>query len=775
MPAVTSLPRPGLTGAEAAARFARYGPNEIREEGRHPVRMLLARFWSPVAWMLEASVALEALLGHAAQALIISALLVVNAAIGFFEENGTQRALAALRQRLVIRVRVLRDGEWRDLQARELVPGDVIRIRVGDVTPADCRIQDGSLLEDRSVLTGESVPVEVGGGGIAYAGTTIQRGEATAEVTQTGTATFFGKSAELVRTAAPVAHVESVVGKIAKALVALDALVIGAVLVKASITGLQVREILPFTLLLMVASIPVALPATFTLASALGSQQLAARGVLVARLAAVEEAAALDVLCCDKTGTLTENRLTVTAVRTYPPEGREAALALAAMASDAATRDPIDLAIVSAAGNVSPAEWSRLAFVPFDPSTKRSEAIVLHEGGELRVVKGAPPVVASLAEPPAGFAADVEALAASGSRVLALAAGPAGRLQVVSLIGLSDPPRTTSRQVVERLHSLGVRTVLVTGDGLPTARAVAEQVGIRGEAMTSAELRRRDGEIGGAQIIAEVFPEDKSRIVRALQREGHVVGMTGDGVNDAPALRQAEVGVAVSHAADVARAAAGVVLTEEGLKGVVDTVDVGRRINQRILSYAQNKIVKTIQAILFLGGSFVAAGLLAVSPLQIVLLLLLNDFVTMSLATDRVATIPDAPQRWNLRALVGHALLVAIAWVLFSAAAVVLGSRVLHLDPPRLQTLAFVVLVFTGQATVYLVREHGHFWQAMPSPLLAASSAFALVATAVLATSGWCMPSLSPGLVGAVALAAAGQLLGLDLLKVAVRAGASAA
>ncbi len=512
-----------------------------------------------------------------------------------------------------------------------------------------------------------------------------------------------------------------------------------------------------------------ALPATFTLASALGSQQLAARGVLVARLAAIEEAAALGVLCCDKTGTLTENRLTVAAVYAYAPEGREAVLALAAMASDAGTRDPIDLAIVSAAAKVSPAGLSRLGFVPFDPSTKRSEAAVLRGGSEIRVVKGTPPVVASLGDSPPGFAADVEALAATGSRVLAVAAGPAGRLRVVGLIGLSDPPRSTSREVVERLHSLGVRTVLVTGDGQPTARALAEQVAIRGEAITSAELRRRDYEIGGAEIIAEVFPEDKSRIVRALQREGHVVGMTGDGVNDAPALRQAEVGVAVSHAADVARAAAGVVLTEEGLKGVVDTIDVGRRINQRILSYAQNKVVKTIQAILFLGGSFVFAGLLAVSPLQIVLLLLLNDFVTMSLATDRVATIPDTPQRWNVRVLVGQALLAAIAWVLFSAAVVAIGSWTLHLDPLRLQTLAFVVLVFTGQATVYLVREHGHFWQAMPSPLLAASSAFALLATAVLATSGWFMAPVSPALVGAVALAAAVQLLALDLLKVAIR------
>jgi len=360
-----------------------------------------------------------------------------------------------------------------------------------------------------------------------------------------------------------------------------------------------------------------------------------------------------------------------------------------------------------------------------------------------------------MASVPDGFLQDVDALGSSGARVLAVAAGPRGRLEVVGLVSLADPPRGTSRGVIERLGALGIRTVLVTGDSVPTARAVAEQVGIRGDTLTAPALRARHYALEGTGVIAEVFPEDKAGVVRALQREGRVVGMTGDGVNDAPALRQAEVGFAVSPATDVARAAAGLVLTEEGLPGIITTVEVGRTIYQRMLTYALNKIVKTFQAILFLGGGFVVAGMLVVSPRQLVLLLFLNDFVTMSLATDRISFLPTTPQRWNLRVMAVHALEVALIWVGFSAAVLLVGRELLDLELPRLQTLSFVVLAFTGQATVYLVRERRHFWDCAPSWPLALSSAFAVTATAVLATQGWFMAPLSVGEVGAVALAVA--------------------
>jgi H+-transporting ATPase len=759
----------GLTADEVRSRRAQYGPNEIREKRRQPIRVFLSKFWSPVAWMLEASVALELFLHHHTQAAIISCLLIANAAIGFFEEGSAQRALAALRHRLVIRVRALRDGQWKTLPAGELVPGDIIHIRVGDVTPADCRIHEGSLLEDRSVLTGESVPVEVGAGGLTYTGTTVKRGEATAEVLHTGANTFFGKSAEMVRTAAPLAHLEILVVRIAKSLIALDVIVVAAVVVKAAATGLAVAEILPFTLLLLVASVPVALPVTFTLASALGSQQLAARGVLVARLSAIEEAAAMDVICCDKTGTLTENRLSVSAVHPYSPESQEAVLELASHACDPATRDPIDLAVLAAAEKIGrPSHARRSAFVPFDPTTRRSEAVIIREGEEIHILKGAPPILATVAQAPPGLSQDVDDLAASGARVLAVAAGTRDHLRVVGLVGLTDPPRSSSREVIERLRSLGIRAVLVTGDSLPTARAVAGQVAIRGKATTSTSLRKEDFAIGDVRIVAEVFPEDKARIVRALQRGGHVVGMTGDGVNDAPALRQAEVGVAVSRSTDVARAAAGVVLLEEGLPGVVTTVEVGRAIYQRMLTYTLNKIVKTFQSVLFLGGGFILAGILVVSPRQIVLLLFLNDFVTMSLASDRIASLPAKPQRWNLRVMTVYAVATALAWIAFSAIVLVIGHRIFGLDLPKMQTLSFVVLVFTGQATVYLVRVHRHFWKGAPSPPLAASSAFALLATVALATQGWLMAPLSAQQVGAVALAAMLLLFVLDTFKVVV-------
>lgn len=481
----------GLSTQEAQARLQQYGPNAVPEERPHPLLLFLYKFWSPVPWMLEITLLLELVLGRHTQAVIIAILLVLNAVLSFAQERRASNALSLLRQRLTILVRVLRDGQWQLTPAQDLVPGDVVHVRMGDLAPADLLLHDGHILVDQSALTGESAPVEVGPGQTAYAGSTVRRGEATGEVTATGPHTRFGKTAELVRTSRTPSHLEALIFTIVKYLVALDAVLVVAILVYALVGGIPLAEIIPFALILLVASVPVALPATYTLASALGSLELAKPGVLVTRLSAVEEAAAMDVLCSDKTGTITKNQLAVATVRAYPPHAEDDLLELAALACDDATQDPIDLAILDAARkrNAPIQQRRRLQFLPFDPATKRSEAAVSGANGVLHVVKGAPSVVAGLTEGDRLPDADVEALAGRGYRVLAVAAGPEGHLRLAGLLALQDPPREDSQAVVRGLGDLGVRVVMVTGDGPATAQAVAAQVGIQGDTCLAAALR----------------------------------------------------------------------------------------------------------------------------------------------------------------------------------------------------------------------------------------------------------------------------------------------
>jgi H+-transporting ATPase len=568
---------PGLTSLEAARRLQRYGPNAAAEERRHPGRVLLGKLWAPVPWMLEVVIVLQVLMGRHIEAAVIAVLLVFNAVLGFLQENRASNALALLRRRLAVQARVLRDGRWRLLPARELVPGDVIHLRMGDLTPADVRVDSGSILLDQSALTGESAPVEIEAGGTARAGTVVQRGEASGEVTATGARTAFGKTAELVRLAHTGSHLQTIIFTIVQSLVALDLVLVAAVLVYAVETGMKASEILPFALILLVASVPVALPATFTVATALGALELARQGVLVTRLSAIEEAAGMDVLCSDKTGTITENRLSVAAVRAYQPQREEDVLRLAAAACDESTQDALDLAILRAAraDGIAAAPEQRLQFIPFDPAIKRSEAALKQGENLLRVVKGAPQIVRGLcAVGGESIEQDVEQLATEGHRILAVAAGTDGELHLAGLIGFQDSPHADSRQLVRDLHGLGVRILMVTGDSSATAQTVARQVGIGEHVCSPEQLQQLDEQTPDCEVFAGVLPEDKYRLVRALQRQGHIIGMTGDGVNDAPALKQAEVGIAVANATDVAKAAASLVLTNPGLGDIVAAVQL---------------------------------------------------------------------------------------------------------------------------------------------------------------------------------------------------------
>jgi H+-transporting ATPase len=760
---------PGLTETEAQRRLQQFGPNEIPEPRSHPMLILLGKLWGPIPWMLEATILLQILLGKVGEAAIIAVLLGVNAGISFIEEGRAGKALDLLRRRLTATARVLRDGEWRSMATAGLVPGDVVHLRMGDLAPADVRITEGEILLDQSALTGESVAVETGAGAMAYAASVVRRGEATGEVMATGQRTYFGKTAELVRTARSTSHLALTIFKIVRVLIVIDVVLIGALLVYAARADLPVRDVLPFALILLVASVPVALPATFTLATALGAAELARSGALLTRLSAIEEAAGMDVLCTDKTGTLTENRLTLAAMRRFAATSDDELLRLAALACDAATQDPIDLAIqkAAAARGVHDATPVRIDFVPFDPATRYSLGHYREPDSELWVVKGAPQAIFALLDAVPDAAEAIDGLAASGARVLAVAHGDSrARLRLSGLVALEDPPRADSAALVKGLKDLGIRVVMVTGDNAATAGVIAQRVGIDGPVAPAGALDAIESDRAlDYAVYARVFPEHKIRLIRLLQKAGHVVGMTGDGVNDAPALKQADVGIAVASATDVARAAAGVALTVPGLVDALKAVQISRRIYQRMLTYTINKIVKTLQVAVFLTVGVIVTHSFVITPLLIVLLLFANDFVTMAIATDNVG-FSQRPDRWNVRTLMLIGGLLATLVLILSFGVFFVGRDMLGLNLAELQTLVFVMLVATGQGNVYLVRERGPFWRSRPSRWLIVSSVVDLVVVTGMAAMGILMAPVSITLIGLLLVVVAAYLVVLDHLKV---------
>jgi H+-transporting ATPase len=758
----------GLTTREARERLARYGPNAVAQERPSFILALLGKFWAPVPWMLEATIILELVLGKNLEAGIIAALLAFNALLSLLQENRAQGALLLLKRRLAVRARVLRDGAWRMLAAEELVPGDYVHLRMGDLVPADVHLDEGQILLDQSALTGESMPVETGPNGIAHAGAIVRRGEASGEVVATGAHTAFGKTAELVRSAKTVSHLESIIFTIVKYLVAMDGALVLLLIGYSQAVGMRLWDVLPFALILLVASVPVALPATFTLATALGSLELARHGVLTTRLSAIEEAAAMDLLCSDKTGTITKNQLALADLRVYEPFSEDELLRIAAAASDEATQDPLDLAILARAHerNLLSAPSERVKLIPFDPATKLAEAVLLRDSAQVRVLKGAPRAIAARVAGGPAIDADVERLAANGYRVLAVASGPDNGLRMAGLLAFEDPPREDSAELVQRLRGLGVRVVMVTGDAPETARAIAARVGI-GERVCPAETLRAgiDGDGHDYDVFAGVFPEDKFNLVRRLQKRGHVVGMTGDGVNDAPALKQAEVGIAVANATDVAKAAASLVLTNAGLTDLLAAVETSRRIYQRTLTYTLNKIVKTFQIALFLTLGVILTRIFIITPLLIVLLLFANDFVTMSISTDQVS-FSQTPDRWHIGSLMGVGLVIGVMVLIVSFALFILGRDWLALPIAQLQTLVFLTLVFTGQGTVYLVRERRHFWNSAPSRWLLLSSIADISVVSAMAARGILMAPLGWTVIGLLLGSCAVYLAALDFLKV---------
>ena len=714
----------GLTTVEAQARLARDGPNEIAPIRSHPLLDLLRKFWAPIPWLLEATIFLALATGRSKDAGAVALLLFFNVFLAFAQERRAQHALDLLRARIVVHAKALRDGTWGRLASRELVVDDLVRLVVGDVVPADMCIDEGEVQVDRSVLTGESVPEEVVATECVYAGSTITRGDATGHVVATGERTKFGKTAGLMRDIQSIGSVQRLVLGIVRSLAIAGAIVVLGVSAFALSQQIARPEIVVFAFVVMLAAIPVALPAAFTLATALGALELSRNGVLVTHLTAMEDAASMDVLCCDKTGTLTLNAIRVDQTTPYAPHTREELLRFAAATCDAAGQDPIDLAILAAAPPHAASDPQVERLIPFDPQTKSAQAIVrFPDGTHAILAKGAPSFL-GVPFP------SIDDLAAKGERAIGVTIARSAVTLAVGAIGLADPPRPDAAQLVAAIAERGVELRMITGDGPETALHVAAEIGIP-----------------SLSVDASVFPDQKLQIVQREQKKGRIVGMTGDGVNDAPSLRAANVGIAVSNATDVAKAAASIILTQPGLVGVLSAIDTSRKIYQRMLTYVVAKIVKYFEIVFVTSVGFFIFRHFVLSPTLMVALLILNDFASLSIATDRVA-----PSRGFDAWRIGRLVAAAASLALFTAAAIValtiFERNTAHLDLSQLRGLTFFSMVGMGQIALLALRERDAVFHEAPSRFLVGAVGFAIFAAAAMALFGVLMPPLPPVVVG---------------------------
>ncbi len=756
-------PATGLTPAEVDRRRQTHGYNEVAEQKTHPLRQFLGKFWGVSAWMLEMIMLLSAFLGKYSDLAVVSALLVLNAVLGFLQERRAAGVVETLRRRLQVSARVLRAASWQVLAARELVPGDILRVRPGDIIPADVKLLDGALSVDQSALTGESLDVDKGGGDMLSSGSVVRRGEGNGVVVLTGARTYFGRTTELVQLARPKLHIEAVVAKVVRWLFLIVGALLGLVLVLSLLRGAPLIEIIPLLLVLLMSAVPVALPVMFTVSMAVGSKELAKRGVLVTRLSAAEDAATMDVLCVDKTGTITLNQLAVTGVIALGQASEADVLLAGALASQASNQDPIDLAFLAAAKEQRAFDgqpdgllgFTPISFAPFDAQNRRTEAVLEQHGRRLRVMKGAVRSVALACglDPAAidALEARVSDAARKGYRTLAVARGPeTGAPALLGLVTLYDPPRPDAKSLIATLHDLGISVKMLTGDALAVAREIAQGVGLP-HIRRVADLKAASTEAGkqGVDLLAdadgfaEVYPEDKYIVVQHLQAAGHVTGMTGDGVNDAPALRQAEVGIAVSSATDVAKGAASVVLTEAGLTNIVTLVEQGRTIYQRILTWIINKISRTILKSAFVAIAFVATGKFVVSAFAMLLLVFMTDFAKIALATDYVRP-SRKPETWNIGGFILVSVVLGLAMVAESLFLLWVGWERFGLanDNNALYTFSFLTLLYFAAFSIVSARERRGFWRSLPSKtLVAALLADVLIGTGLTFVG---LPGLSP-------------------------------
>ncbi len=747
----------GLTTGEVTTRLKTFGHNAIEEKKKNPVLEFVRRFWGPMPWLLELAMVLSFFLKHDIEGIIILALLTINAIVGFMHTRGSEKAVELLKQRLAVKAKVLRDNNWTMVEAAEIVPGDILVVKLGDIIPADVKIINGELSIDESALTGESLPVESQTSDITYSGSVVKRGEARCVVINTGANTYFGKTAELVKIARPKSHQEEIMLAIVKYMMYLGIAASLIVAVYAFMINESILLILTFAVIFLMGAVPVALPAVMTIVEAATGMKLADEGILVTRLASVEDAASISILCLDKTGTITENKLSVADSIAFNGFSKEDVISIANLASRAEGMDLIDTAIIDYAKSkgVNHISEKQISFTPFNPAIRRTEAVVQSNGNQYRVIKGAAQVVIPMCkglEKSVIELADqtIDDLSQKGYRTIAVAKSENDSFEDLKLVGflpLADPPRSDSKKMIEEARDLGVKAIMLTGDNISIAREIAQQVGIGNNIIRLKDIEGYN-EDKQAQIIseingiAEIYPEDKYRIVKLLQSKGYMVGMTGDGVNDAPALKQAEMGIAVSNATDVAKASASVVLTEPGVSVIVEAIKRSRETYQRMLTWVINKVTKVIQVVgLLTIGFFMLKGMV-LSLLGMSLLVFANDFVTMSLATDNVKHTSD-PNSWNVKNITFASLIIGALLVIEGIISILIGRDYFNLNFVQLQSFVMLMLVFTSQFRVLIVRERNFFWASFPGKALIASSSISIIVFLFLGVFGIIIPALT--------------------------------
>ena len=747
----------GLSESEASRRLDVFGANEVVARKRNPLVIFLLRFWGPMPWLLELAIVLASILKHFLEASIIAALIFINAIIGFQHDRSSRKAMEMLKAKLAVKAAVLRDGKYVNKDAVELVPGDMLVVSMGDIVPADAKIVSGDLSVDQSTLTGESLPVEIHEKDVIYSSSIIKRGEAQCLVVNTGGNTQFGTTAELVNIARPKSLQEETMVAIVKYMLYLGIAALIVVSIDAVLAKTAVVTIATFAVTFLLGAIPAALPAVLTIAQAVGAMELAGEGVLVTRLDSIEDAASVDVLCLDKTGTLTMNELAVHDIVPFSGYDEKAVVTVAALTAKPESKDGIDSAIKSYADSISVNldGYTQISVQPFEPATKRSEAVIEEAGKQFRAIKGASQVIFSLCEKNSeevikAANIKVEELSRKGYRTLAVSKSRdenPDNLELVGLLALADPPRQDAKAVIAEIKSLGIKPLMLTGDNLAIAREIANQVDIGDKIIRMSDLKSLDEDkqvtaISECNGLAEVYPEDKYHIVRLLQSRGHIVGMTGDGVNDAPALKQAEIGIAVDGSSDVARASASVVLTRAGIEVIAEAIKTSRQIYQRMLTWVINKFTKTIQFVGLLTIGFFWKHDLVISLLGMALLVFANDFVTMTLSTDNVKQTIK-PDRWNVRNITLASLAIGIFFIAEGVITIFIGEHYFNLPFNELLSFVLLMLIVTSQFRVIIVRERGHFWDSLPGKYLLISTVSAIVLFALLAVFGLIITSLT--------------------------------
>ncbi|MCF8049162.1 MAG: plasma-membrane proton-efflux P-type ATPase [Desulfarculaceae bacterium] len=718
----------GLSPEEAKSRLAQVGLNTIVEQKKSALLKLLGYFWGPIPWMIEAAAVLSLIVRHWSDMIIICVMLVFNAAVGFWQERKADNALEALKGELALRARVRRGGQWQEISAEELVPGDVVRLRAGDILPADLMLFEGEYLSvDQSALTGESLPVDKAEGDVAYSGSVAKQGEMQALVVATGERTKFAKTVKLVESAEAPSHFQKAVLTIGDYLIYISLGLATALVLTQLVRGDSALGVFQFVLILVVASIPVAMPAVLSLTMALGALTLAKEKAIVSRLQSIEEIAGIDVLCSDKTGTLTKNQLTLGEPEVFAATDAQELILAASLASKEENRDAIDDAVLGGLKDQSAlSQYQQEKFTPFDPVSKRTEATIKGGGVSFKCSKGAPQVMADLCglegEERRRAQETVDKLAATGYRTLGVArTDEGGKWRFLGLLPLYDPPRDDSAETIAQAEAHGINVKMVTGDNLAIAREISRQLHMRPNIQVAEELFSGEidpanpplelGEkVEQAEGFAQVFPEHKFGIVKSLQQRGHLVAMTGDGVNDAPALKQADVGVAVSGATNAARAAASLVLTAPGLSVIIRAVEEARKIFERMNSYAIYRITETIRIMFFVVLAMLVFNIYPITTVLVILLALLNDLPIMTIAYDNTWLSPQ-PVRWKMRRVLTVSTVLGLIGVVETFLLLVIAREYLGLTVAQLQSFIYLKLAVAGHLTLLVVRTKEPFWK----------------------------------------------------------------